>query len=416
MSSRSVVITTAKVVVATATLSVSSFVQASGFAVPEISIAGLGLSNALVANTREAGAIPYNPAASAFLGKASVGGGLIGLHPSNSVSDTWLNPGSEFDSEAKSWFAAVMAHGHYALNDDFSLALSINTPFGLETRWPSEAFSRGFAAVGAPGKEPTHSKLELISASPSLTYKINDNAAISGGFDLYWARKLAFDTTDTKIANDNTDSGTGFHVSGLFRHGDWSFGGTYFSSATIDIDGSVKSGGVSIPAKTELNLPWRAQIGVHYQAMENLGIEFDITRTGWSEFKDIKIEHQSLPVTLVESANNWSDANAYRLGVTYGLSDKTDLRFGYSYDQTPQDDKYYSARIPDADRHLFSIGFSHTLADDWNIEGGYMYVKFNNRSLDLPPPTSSDPNGTILYNGDYKANVHLIGLGVNKTF
>lgn len=405
-----------QVMAATLSLTTTSSVLASGFAVPEISITGLGLSNALVANTREAGALPYNPAASAFLGQASVGAGLIALHPSMSVSDTFLNPGRKFDSEAKDWFAVPMAHGHYALNDDFSLALSINAPFGLETNWSSEAFGRGFAAVGAPGKEPTKSQLELISASPSLTYKINEDAAVSAGFDLYWSRKLAFNTSDTDISNNSTDSGTGFHVSGLFRHGDWSFGGTYFSSASIDIDGKVKTGGMTIPAKTTLELPWRAQIGVHYQAMENLGIEFDITRTGWSKFDEIKIEHESFPITLVESVNNWNDVNAYRLGVTYGLSDKTDLRFGYSYDQTPQDKKYFSARIPDADRQLFSVGFSHRLDNDWNIEGGYMYVKFNNRSLSLPPPTGNDPNGTLLYDGDYKSSVHLLGLGVNKTF
>ena len=401
---------------AAVSLAAGSASQASGFAVPEISIAGLGLSNALVANTREAGAVPYNPAATAFLGKASIGGGLMALHPKMEVSDTLFNSGSSFDSEGKSWIGTVMGHGHYTFGEDLSLALSINTPFGLETRWPSEAFGTGFAAVGAPGKEPTQSKLELIAASPSLTYRINENAAVSGGFDLYWSRKLAFNTADTRITNDGTDSGTGFHLSGLARAGDWSFGASYFSAASIDIDGSVETGGAKIPAKTTFDIPWRAQIGVYYQAMENLGLEFDITRTGWSSFDELAIDHAELPVTLVTSNNNWKDANAYRLGVTYGLSETTDLRFGYSYDQTPQEDKNFSARIPDADRHLFSIGFSHEVADGWDMEGGYMYVKFNNRTLDLPPPTSSEPNGTMLYNGKYNSSVHLLGLGVSKTF
>ena len=43
----------------TATLGISS-AQASGFRVPEISVLGTGTSNALVANTNELGALPYN--------------------------------------------------------------------------------------------------------------------------------------------------------------------------------------------------------------------------------------------------------------------------------------------------------------------------------------------------------------------
>ena len=45
-----------------------------------------------------------------------------------------------------------------------------------------------------------------------------------------------------------------------------------------------------------------------------------------------------------------------------------------------------------------------------------MYVKFNSRTLDQPAPTSSEPNGTMLYNGKYQSSVHLLGLGVSKTF
>ena len=415
MKSRTVALT-GRACAAALFLSSGSVVLASGFSVPEISIAGLGLSNAMVADTRQAGALPYNPAVAAFLGKASLGGGLMLLKPDIKVSDTLFNEGESFDSEGKSWIGTAMGHGHYTFGEDLSLVLSINTPLGLETRWPSEAFGPGFSAVGAPGKEPTHSQLELVSASPSLTYRINENAAISGGLDLYWTRKLKFNTADTTITNNSVDSGTGFHLSGLYRHGDWSFGATYFSTAAIDIDGKLETGGVKIPVKTTFDLPWRAQVGVHYRATENLGIEFDITRTGWSKFDKLEIDHASLPVNLVTSVNNWNDANAYRLGVTYSLSDATDLRFGYSYDETPQDDEYFSARIPDADRHLFSVGFSHGLAGGWDIEGGYMYVMFEDRSLELPPPTGGDPNGTMLYNGDYSSSVHLLGLGVSKTF
>ncbi|MEN8176154.1 MAG: hypothetical protein ABFS23_10350, partial [Pseudomonadota bacterium] len=70
----------------------------------------------------------------------------------------------------------------------------------------------------------------------------------------------------------------------------------------------------------------------------------------------------------------------------------------------------------DADRHLFSLGVSHELAGGWNLEGGYMYVNFKDRSLSLPPPTGSEPNGTFLYDGDYESNVQVVTLGISRVF
>jgi len=55
----------------------SSRVQASGFSVPELSTAGLSLSNALVANPEELGAIPYNAAAMGFHDKSSLSLGAL---------------------------------------------------------------------------------------------------------------------------------------------------------------------------------------------------------------------------------------------------------------------------------------------------------------------------------------------------
>ncbi len=54
---------------------------ASGFRIPEASIAGLGASNALVADTSTAGALPYNPAAMAFQNQRVLTVGLINVWP-----------------------------------------------------------------------------------------------------------------------------------------------------------------------------------------------------------------------------------------------------------------------------------------------------------------------------------------------
>lgn len=59
---------------------------ASGFRVPEASIAGLGTSSALVANPTELGAGPYNPAAMSFLGGSHLAVGVTLVQPDLNVT------------------------------------------------------------------------------------------------------------------------------------------------------------------------------------------------------------------------------------------------------------------------------------------------------------------------------------------
>jgi len=99
------------------------------------------------------------------------------------------------------------------------------------------------------------------------------------------------------------------------------------------------------------------------------------------------------------------------------LNGDTELRFGYSYDKTPMPEAYYSARIADADRHLFSVGLERQLGDGLAIEAGYMLVKFKDKSLrSTTPPSAAQVNGTMAYNGDYSTTVHLFGVGLSKRF
>ncbi|MDZ7579633.1 MAG: outer membrane protein transport protein [Deltaproteobacteria bacterium] len=55
-------------------------------------------------------------------------------------------------------------------------------------------------------------------------------------------------------------------------------------------------------------------------------------------------------MTLAETPQNWSNTYRYSLGVNYHLNDKTTLRGGLAFDETPTSDAYRTARIPDEDR------------------------------------------------------------------
>lgn len=415
---------------AAATLALPVTGSASGFAVPEISIAGLGLSNAVVANTDEVGAIAYNPALAAFHDGMTVSGGLMVVRPTLEVSTST----GDHESAGKDNAFIPMFQLTYAVNDRVTLGIGANAPFGLETKWEDGTFpilaafdpdgtppngspTGGFIAPG--GLQPTTSRLETVVVSPTVTYRLNEQAAVSAGADYYYVKEVVFNSAAAITEGDG--DGWGWNVSAVYTEGALTFGAAYHSKAEVGVTGDsevILTGGPPSPtarASADVPLPWRLQAGVHYQVNDALGVEFDITRTGWSEFDELTIDG----VSTITSTNNWDDANAYRLGVSYQMSPRTRLRFGYTYDETGQDDDFYSARIPDADRHLFSVGVGHELENGFTVDAGYMYVRFKDRDYSTSVPFGtygSDPNGTNAYNGDYSAHVHLFGVGVSKAF
>jgi long-chain fatty acid transport protein len=89
---------------------------------------------------------------------------------------------------------------------------------------------------------------------------------------------------------------------------------------------------------------------------------------------------------------------------------------GYSYDESGQTDEYFSARVPDNDRQLFSIGLTHEYSG-WTLEAAYMYVMVDDRTFNTTtPPNPADPNGTSLYNGTYESSVNLLSVGLSTKF
>lgn len=405
--------------------------SAAGFSLPELSVAGVGTSNAMVANPDDTGAFPYNPAAMGFHEGSSLSVGALLIGPSFNVKTA---TGSH-DSHGADWVAGPMIQAALDLENEWRLGFSVTAPFGLETRWrdgtlPAVSGTRTLPVPAplepeVPLGHPTASELEILDFSPTATYRVNDQLSLSGGLDVYWAKSAKLGSTAATVTGDGT--GVGFNLGALYRKGPWSFGAAYRSASTLGLDGdylphsrTLVALGRLAPAQSaelDVDLPWRLQLGVRYVFNDRLAAEFDITRTGWSEFNDIEIKGKRTGEVVFSDTNNWDDSNAYRIGATYWLSPKTQLRLGYSYDETGQGDDHFSIRVPDNDRHLFSIGLAQTLGQGYSLEAAYMYVKAEDRDYRSSTPyTGSDLNGTDALDGDYSMDAHLVGLAIVKAF
>ncbi len=365
----------------------------------------------------------------AFHEQSSLALGALLIGPNFSVR----TESGRHDSEGADWLIPPMFQAAVRINDKWWAGLGVNAPFGLETRWPLDTFPKLTGVAPPPNPpvplspQPTQSKLEILNFTPTASYRVNENLALSAGADIYWAKAAQLNSSLSQLEGDG--SGWGFNLSALYVVNALSLGINFHSAATVKLDGTytamnslLVAGGRLSPSQTgelDINLPWRLQLGARYEINPKLAVELDWTRTGWSEFEEIKVTGDLNGSTLIQDQNQWEDANAFRLGATYQLLAQTQLRFGYSYDETGQGDEYFSARIPDNDRNLFSVGVSHALSDGWQVEAGYMYVMFTERDYTGERPyAGSGPeiNGTDAIAGKYEAHAHLIGLEISKTF
>ncbi|MCU7958808.1 MAG: outer membrane protein transport protein, partial [gamma proteobacterium symbiont of Bathyaustriella thionipta] len=299
---------------------VSTSLQAGGFSVPENSIFGLGMANAVVANPDEIGTFAYNPAAMVFHEDSSVSFGLMGVAPDVSVDTA----SGSHDSDAKDLVAIPMFQANVRLGESWALGIGVNSPFGLETDWESGTFPTLTGPAAAA--HPTKSNLEMIAIVPTLAYRINENFGISAGVDFYNAIDVDLNTTLVDVTGDGT--GLGWNTALMAQFDALSLGASYHSAATIDIEGkfspdfSIGPGippGVTIPAEADIDLPWRFQAGVRYAFNDAWAAEFDYTRTGWSEFEEIHVKTETGGNTLSRSVSNWDDASAYRVGVSWNI-------------------------------------------------------------------------------------------------
>lgn len=405
---------------------------ASGFALPEISAAGAATANAMVANPEEIGAIPYNAAAMGFH-NSSVAAGAIMIGPSFRVTTS----NGEHDSQGADWVAVPMIQGAVKVHDQWRIGFGINAPFGLETRWPFSAsppygtfpalsMSRQIApgVVVPTGNHPTSSKLEILDFVPTAAYRVNQDLSLAAGLDVYWVKSAELNSNLGQMSGDGT--GLGFNLGLMYRVKALTLGVSYHSASTIGIDGDymplnstlVRLGRLAQgqSASVDLDLPWRLQVGARYELNETVAAELDWSYTGWSEFNRLVVVGDTGDLISYDT-NDWSNSSAYRFGLTWQARPATQLRFGYAYDETGQGGNHFSARVPDSDRQLFSLGLAQDLGSGYSIEASYMYVLANERNVrSAVPYTGGAPNGTSAINGKYEMDANLIGIEIVKVF
>src|SRR5687768_949473 len=289
-------------------------------------------------------------------------------------------PGTGEGGDGGDWNYIPNGFFTMSINPQLSLGIALNVPFGLKTN-----YDQGWRGQLTALK----SEVKTINVNPSIGYKFTDKVSIGAGVSV---QKLDAELTsfagaaagNAKLEAD--DVGFGFNVGMTFQVApNTRIGATYRSSIKYDLEGDASFSGpagalLASGIKADLRVPEMASVSFLTAIIPSWEVMGDVTWTRWSRLKALTVIRTSGTLapaaagggvagsTLSTLPFNWSNTWRFGLGANYKLNDRTKLRFGTAWDETPTNDVDRNARLPDGDRTWLAIGVQYRISKSGVID------------------------------------------------
>jgi long-chain fatty acid transport protein len=411
-------------------------VHGAGFSIFEQGAKAMGMAGAFTAQADDPSLLYYNAGGLAFVEKTGF-----------SLGATWIRstkadfkgaapfPGQGYSAQ-QTTLSEFPPHAYFVqpISGTWKFGLGIETPFGLTTEWKNpDQFAGRFLS--------TRASLKAFDINPTLGWQVTPNLGIGVGGILRVSKvelsrnigainpftQFATDIGKLKLDSDYNKKSYGFNVGILHRYNEsFSWGLSYRSKISVKYEGAARLTPVStgnpqfdallaaslpyntkLPVKTEIDYPDQASLGFAFGLTRNLLLEADINRMGWNSFENVPITFtggatNSLPSTTIPE--RWKSAFSYRVGLRWTTSPAYQWRFGFVYDQTPQQEQGVSPLLPDADRNGYCIGYGHT--EGFKYDVGLMFLDFKKRTR------NKSFQGEGPFFGEYKTQAVLLGVTI----
>lgn len=396
---------------------------ASGLNVYEQGAKASAAAGAFVAAADDASANWYNPAAMVWSDGSQFQMGINAITIGDDTTFTALDPNfqlpvqTEFEPESSVVTPAHFYYTHKA-GDKMAWGIGLNNPFGLKTEWRDQPVT--FSSFNA--------ELQTFNLNANLAYRFADTWSFAVGLNYIFAevpelsQEIFVATGGAPIIGFLDLSGDGddlgFNLALSHRTDEFSFGLTYRSETSPDLDGDIEFSNFgpiaaffpSSPATTSgLNLPAMVAAGAAFQVTDRTMVEIDVTWTGWSSFEAVNIdvlnETRFSGDLLLEEF--WDDTFSYRLGFFREMGSSSELRFGVLFDQTPAPAETLRPSIPDGDRLGLSLGYGYS-SQTWDLDFYYMALIFQDATAEGMIPGVID--------GTFDSFSHLAGVSFNYRF
>lgn len=335
-----------------------------------------GMAGAVVAAPQDSGTIMTNPAGLSLLNIEDV---------RFDMGFGFLNPPRKANGVDSDSDVYMIPSGSVAFKIDDQLT------FGMGMAGLS-GMGVDFADVTlAPGNQNVVTTKQFFKVAPGFSYQMNDKLALGAALNIDY-QSLAIDMDMSAVSPlpplhlpQNQVYGFGFSLGAIYKINDaLQFGASYISKQSMSaFKWNTSDGEYSMT----MDAPEMLTMGIAYQA-DGLLVEADIKYIGYSDVLDVVLLYG--PTADIPMAFGWDDQLVFALGVQKKISEKTTLRAGLNYGESPIGPE-------DVDANLGSLAITETHASigatrqlGKNIEGSISYVRAFSNEL-----TSSNSTATI---------------------
>ncbi|WP_416426361.1 outer membrane protein transport protein [Pseudomonas sp. App30] len=401
---------------------------ASGFAINETSISGMGTGFAgRSSSADDASTIYGNPAGMSRLKKAQATVGAAVIDAKTDISDTKATLGGKEGGDMVPVTTVPMGYYVQPIDDHWAFGVGFYVPFGLITDYHSDFAGRYYA---------NKSKVSVMTFQPTVSYAFNDIVSIGfgptinridGELSSMVPNSFTPGTNDGKVKINGNDTAIGFNAGILVQATPTtSLGLTYHSKVDYHLDGDTKvTGGTfsllglsghSYDASLDLDTPESVDFSVTQKLGDDWTVYAGSTWTRWSRLKDITVENKGVPALLsgslstITEEQNWHDTWAHAIGAAYQLNKEVVLRAGYSVDQSPTNNVDRSPRIPTGDRQAVSFGVGYTPVENITLDFAYSYLWEESVKINEVSATK------LAYSSKYKNSASGFGTSITYRF
>jgi long-chain fatty acid transport protein len=326
-----------------------------------------------------------------------------------------------FDGSSESeLFFMPLLHAVSPRYGDLRFGFSLTYPYGLAKQW-QQPFPRASAEQFS---------LLVVEGNPTLAYEPVDWLSVGGGIRLIYGKGEVQSTAvnppfTLSRTSEGTDTQWGYNLALTVRPREqWAIAATYRSEVQLDLEGNsdlrALAGAAPLAAfsgAATLGVPLPAVFSVATSyTVDRLTLELGWDRTFWSSFKTLDFVYsQNLapPFDIFDRAiaKNWTDTDAYRLGLSYEWNERWTTTLGFAYDRTPVPTTTLGFELPDADALIYCAGVRYRPSKTMELGLSYMYHRTQSRSVINDNIAELPIDGTFTEGG-----AHAVTVGVITSF
>lgn len=417
-------------VVAGAFASAPRIASASGFSLLEQSARLQGTSYAgTAALAADASTVYYNPAGMSRIKDWSFmqSGYLVSIH-SELENATATNFGQQVTGPNGKSSASAGTNGPVGatliakrLTDQIVVGFGLTVPFGLSFEYDKDSIARFVA---------TKSKLATYNINPSISWEPADGFSLGVGFNAMLAdvalnqqvQVPGFDQLGVRLSANDWSYGWNVGLLYEFRdERDTRIGFAYRSKLTFGLEGDAKVTPSPLFASRQnvaatASFPDMITVSGVTMIAPRWQLLGDLQFTHWAVVQNVDVKFSRKPgesgPLLPQQNLPFAFRNTFRgaLGTEYFIDDEWTVRGGLAFDQSPVTNINRTARLPDSNRVLLSVGVGYKLMEQMSIDVGYTHIF-------LPYGANLDQTVTAsTLKGSYSSSVDLFGLQLTFTF